>query len=659
MRSMNSAMLSAVIAGCLVLSSLAEPAKLTVELDKPGVALNRNMWGIFFEDVNFGADGGLYAELVKNRGFEFPDPLMGWFRLQPKGATCAITVRDEAPAFAKNPHYIRIESAAGNRPVGLANEGFRGMGVKAGEAYNFSAQVRAVAGKPRLRLELYSALGERLAEATIEDFPQDWQRRTTALHPKMTDAKARLHVLVEGAGTLDLDMISLFPEKIWKNRPGGLRADMVQLLADLRPGFMRFPGGCIIEGFNLSNRYQWKKTIGPVEERELQINRWNVEFMHRPAPDYFQSYGLGFYEYFQLCEDIGAEPLPILSCGLACQFNTGEACPLDQLDPFIQDALDLVEFANGPAESTWGAKRAAMGHPAPFGLKRVGIGNENWKEPYIERYAKFHEALKKVHPEIQLVSSAGPSPDDDRFRFAWARLRELKADIIDEHCYSQPDWFLKAATRYDGYDRSGPKVFFGEYAAQSDHTCSVHNRNTLECALAEAACMTGLERNGDVVRMASYAPLFGHVDAWQWKPDMIWVDNLMSYGTPNYHVQKLYANNPGDETIPFRFDAGGADKLFVSVSRDKKAGEAILKVVNVGSAPVSVAIALTGLASFGTAARVVTLAGNPQDENTFEEPAKIAPKDSTLSISGSGFIHEFAAHSLSVIRIGMAADAKR
>ena len=635
----------------------AEDAKLTVELDKPGVAINRNMWGIFFEDINFGADGGLYAELVKNRGFEFPDPLMGWLKLSPKRMSGSVSVLTNLPFNAKNPHYVRLRNPDDKMPFGLANEGFRGMGLKSGEAYNFSAQVRKAGGNPKLRLELYSELGERLDSVLLENFTTDWEKRTAVLHPKVTDAKARLHVLVDGPGELDVDMVSLFPEKTWKERPGGLRSDMVQMLADLRPGFMRFPGGCIVEGNDLSGRYQWKKTIGPVEERETMLNRWNTEFLHRPAPDYFQSFGLGFFEYFQLCEDIGAAPLPILSCGLACQFNTGEACPLDQLDPYIQDALDLVEFANGGTGTVWGAKRAAMGHPAPFGLTMIGIGNENWDKPYLERYAKFHAVLKARHPEIKLVSSSGPSPDDKRFNYAWPKLRELGADIIDEHCYDRPEWFLKSVTRYDGYDRKGPGVLFGEYAAQSDRTVSIRNRNNLECAIAEAACMTGLERNGDVVRMASSAPLFAHEDAWQWKPDLIWVNNLKSYGTPSYHVQRLFANNPGDETVPFQLATAETHQLFASATHDRRTGDVILKVVNGGDSPASVAIALEGGVPPGSSARMITLtAPSRTDENSFDQPAKVVPKEVQLTIPQGGFTQNLPAWSLNVLRIHSGAE---
>lgn len=504
----------------LILPAVAETVSLTVQADKPGAKINPAMWGVFFEDINFGADGGLYAELIKNRSFEFREPMMGWFKLSPSKSVGTLAIRDDRPFNAANPHYLRIESQ-GKDLFGAANEGFRGIGVCAGDSYNFTAQIRNAAGNPKLRVELYSSSGALLETVRLEGFSADWKRHSAVLRPKATDTKAKLYLLVDGAGALDFDMVSLFPEKTWKNRPGGLRADMVQWLADLKPGFVRFPGGCIVEGIYLTNRYQWKNTLGPIEERKPLLNRWNVEFLHRPAPDYYQSFGLGFVEFFQLCEDLGAEPLPILSCGLACQFNSGEACPLDQLDPYIQDAIDLIEFANGPATSPWGAKRAAMGHPAPFNLKMIGIGNENWQQPYLERYAKFHAVLKAKHPEIQLVSSAGPGPADDHFKYAWPKLRELNADIMDEHCYARPDWFFDNTHRYDSYDREGPKVFFGEYAAQSDRTVSVLNRNNLECALAEAAFMTGLERNAEVVRMASYAPLFAHAEGWQWTPDLI------------------------------------------------------------------------------------------------------------------------------------------
>jgi alpha-L-arabinofuranosidase len=532
------------------LTHAAEKVTITVQTDKPGARINPAMWGVFFEDINFGADGGLYAELVKNRSFEFPEPMMGWSKSDDSGKT---EIREDGPFNPANPHYLRISSDDA-KAISVSNEGFRGMGVRKGETNIFSAQVRAVEGSPSLGLQLVSSDGKELASAKLDKFDTGWKKYSASLVASATDPKAKLSLIVEGKGALDLDMVSLFPQKTWKNRPGGLRADMVQMLADLKPGFVRFPGGCIVEGSTLDRRYQWKTTIGPIEERKLLINRWNYEFRHRPAPDYFQSFGLGFFEFFQMCEDIGAEPLPVLNCGMACQFNTGELVPLDKLDPYIQDALDLIEFANGPATSKWGAKRVAMGHPEPFNMKMLGIGNEQWGPQYIERLSLFTKTLKEKHPEIMVVSSSGPSPADTRFDFLWPRLRELKAEIVDEHCYANPVWFFSTANRYDRYDRSGPKVFMGEYAAQSVAIVSTNNRNNLECALSEAAFMTGLERNADVVRLSSYAPLFAHVDGWQWTPNLIWADNLRVHATPNYYVQQFFSRNCGDVVLPLKLD---------------------------------------------------------------------------------------------------------
>ena len=638
--------------------ALAEPVMpaITIQAGQPGAKINPAMWGIFFEDINFGADGGLYAELVKNRAFEFPDALMGWTKLSPSKARGELSIREDRPFNAANRHYLHIESE-GKDLFGVANEGFRGMGVKQGEAYNFSAQIRAVSGSPKLRVELYGSDGALLDTVRLENFSADWQKVTAVLHPKDTDAKAKLYVLVDGQGAVDVDMVSLFPEHTWKNRPGGLRADMVQMLADLHPGFMRFPGGCIVEGSELSKRYQWKKTLGPVDERPLLINRWNYEFLHRPTPDYFQSFGLGFYEFFQLCEDIGTEPLPILNCGMACQFNSGELCPMDELQPYIQDALDLIEFANGPTNSEWGAKRAALGHPGSFHLKMMGVGNEQWGQQYIDRYMKFAAAIKAKYPAIQLVSAAGPSPDDDRFKFAWAKLRELHADIIDEHCYAKPEWFFANTHRYDHYDRNGPKVFMGEYAAQSDYTVSVKNRNNLECALAEAAYLTGLERNADVVRMASYAPLFANTEAWQWTPDLIWVDSLNLYATPNYYVQQLFSRNRGDEVLPVKLDgietaASGVQNFYASATWDDQTGEIILKAVNPGAAAKTVDLKLAGLSQIEPEGKATVLTGdNLAEVNSMTSPGKISPVESKFENAAADFTYTFPARSMTVLRI--------
>jgi alpha-L-arabinofuranosidase len=633
---------------------------IEVQADKPGADINPAMWGIFFEDINFGADGGLYAELVKNRSFEFPDPLMGWSKISPSLARGRLSIHDDNPFNAANPHYLRIESE-GLAPFGVSNEGFRGIGVRQGEAYNFSARIRRTDGSATLRIELYGADGTLLDSARLQEFSSDWKACYTVLHPKDTDAKAKLYVLVDGKGAFELDMVSLFPQKTWKNRPGGLRADMVQVLADLKPGFMRFPGGCIVEGTQLSGRYQWKKTLGPVEERRLLINRWNYEFLHRPAPDYFQSFGLGFFEFFQLCEDIGAQPLPIVNCGMACQFNSAELCPMDALSPYIQDAFDLVEFANGAVTTEWGAKRAALGHPEPFNLKMMGIGNEQWGPQYIERYERFSQALKQKCPEIALIAAAGPDPGDDRFKFLWSKLRALNADIVDEHCYSQPAWFLANTHRYDAYDRNGPKVFMGEYAAQSVATLSTKNRNNLETAIAEAAYLTGLERNADIVRMASYAPLFAHVDAWQWTPDLIWVNNLAVLPTANYYVQQLFSRNRGDKVLPTTLKdeasqtsgtTGQASQLFASATRENTSGEIILKVANAANSTTEAEIKLeTTTAVAGRAETIVLTGAGGAAMNTFEQPRNVVPVESIVQDASNAFRHTFPANSMTVMRL--------
>ncbi len=440
-------------------SVAAQTSNVTVQVNRPGAAISPTLFGLFFEDINFGADGGLYPERVKNRSFEFPEPLMGWKQITPGDAKGTLYVLDQGSVkHMPNSHYLRIKVATPGQGFGVVNEGFRGMGVTKGAAYTFSVRARRVEGQPAgLRVELVDAAGHSLGQTKLTGFTPRWQKYTATVRANATDAKARLNVLVEGSGTLDVDLISLYPTDTWQNRENGLRADLVKLLRDMKPGFLRFPGGCIVEGSHLERRYQWKTTIGDVADRNLLINRWNYEFKHRPAPDYFQSFGLGFYEYFQLSEDIGAEPLPIINCGMACQFNTGELVPLEELDHYIQDALDLIAFANAPVTTAWGKQRARMGHPAPFHLKMIGIGNEQWGPQYIERYQAFAKVLKAKHPEIKLVAAAGPSPDDERFNYLWPKLRELHADIVDEHYYMPPEWFPANVHRYDNYPRTGPK----------------------------------------------------------------------------------------------------------------------------------------------------------------------------------------------------------
>jgi len=629
-------------------------SKLTVQVNKPVADIQPTMWGIFFEDINFGADGGLYAELVKNRSFEFSQPLMGWKIMNENNGSVLILNRSaEKPS---NPRYAQISVNEKDKPFGLTNEGFQGMGIKKDNKYTFSLQAKMNKGfAGTVRVELISSDGKKIGNASLEISGNDWKKYSADFVSTATDNKAHLVVWFEGKGVYDTDMISLFPNDTWKNRPGGLRADLVQLLADLKPGFIRFPGGCIVEGRDLANRYQWKHTVGQVDKRQLIINRWNTEFAHRPAPDYFQSFGLGFYEYFLLAEDIGAEPLPIVNCGMACQFNSAEAVDTAFLDPYIQDALDLIEFANGSTNTQWGKLRADMGHPDPFNLKMMGIGNENWGSQYIDRLKMFAKAIKSKYPAIRFVNSSGTDPDGERFDYLNGELRKMNADIIDEHYYRTPDWFLSNARRYDSYPRNGSKVFAGEYAAQSDKTVSIHNRNNWKCALAEAAFMTGLERNAAVVVMSSYAPLFAHVDRWQWTPDLIWFDNLRSYGTPNYYVQKLFSIFKGTQVVPVLSNndvVAGQDGLYASACIDKNKNELIIKLVNASSKTRNDEINLTGLKKSSSKARETTLQSNDLEQcNSLDNPTAISPMEQTMDIKGNSLKINLKPYSFTILRI--------
>ncbi len=632
--------------------------KITVKVDQPTASVEPTMWGIFFEDINFAADGGIYAELVKNRSFEFAKPLMGW-KILKKDVTDGLLILNRSETNADNPRFARIARTNSEEKFGLENEGFRGMGIKRDMTYHFSVLARNQGnGSVNIRLELVTPTGEVIGSATLLPDKNVWRNYTASFVATATEPKARLVLWFEGEGVVDLDMVSLFPCDTWKNRTGGLRKDLVQLLADLKPGFLRFPGGCIVEGYELATRYQWKKTVGPVEERKMMINRWNTEFKHRLTPDYYQSFGLGFYEYFQLAEDLGAEPLPILSCGMACQYNSAEVVPMDQLDPYIQDALDLIEFANGSPETQWGRLRAKMGHPEPFHLKMLGIGNEQWGAQYLERYDAFAKAIKGKYPLIALVSGTGPSPNGKFFDFASRELKKAHAEIVDEHYYANPEWFLKNATRYDHYDRNSYKIFAGEYAAQSISGANPDNRNTWKCALAEAAFMTGLERNADVVNLCSYAPLFAHTEGWQWTPDLIWFDNLESYGTTSYYVQKLFSTNKGTNVVPIirnNQPLTGQDGLYASAVSDHSSGEIILKMVNVSEKTVSQKIVLDCKANLNPKAiQTVLRSENPESYNSLEQPFLISPAEKEISLKGKSGEVILAPYSFTVIKFKQA-----
>ena len=580
------------VALAMSLSALSSPTTITVNADKIGAEIQPTMYGLFFEDINYGADGGLYAEKIKNRSFEFPQNLAGWTTFG------NVQLKDDGP-FERNPHYVTLSAAGHNdKHTGLDNDGFFGVSCKKGKQYRFSVWARSPKGA-RLDVQIVDSAAQIVAKGELRIESPDWKKYSLELIPSETVNKGKLRLFLGKPDdtTLDLEHVSLFPTDTWRGHENGLRKDLAQALADIHPGVFRFPGGCIVEGTQLSSRYQWKNTVGPVENRPLNENRWHYTFRDRFFPDYYQSNGLGFYEYFLLAEEMGAAPLPVLNVGMACQYQNKSLdahVPVDSLDEYIQDAIDLVEFANGPVDSKWGGLRAEMGHPEPFGLKYIAIGNEQWGPEYVERLAPFVRALRFSCPEIQIVGSSGPSPSGDKFDYLWDEMRRLGVDLVDEHYYRDEDWFKSNATRYDNYPRKGAKVFAGEYA------CHPKGRkyNAYDAAIHEAAFMTGLERNADVVYMATYAPLLAHREGWQWRPDMIWFDNLSNNLTSSYHVQKLYAHNRGSNMLPVT-SAGapltGQNGIYASGVYDADQKSYVIKMVNLSDEIRNVDIVLSGL----------------------------------------------------------------
>jgi len=488
---------------------------------------------------------------------------------------------------------------------------------------------------------------------------REWKKYTVVIKSPRTIERAQLRLFLcdekrrSGSGAMDVEHISLFPVDTYKGHENGMRRDVAQALEDLHPGVFRFPGGCIVEGTTLELRYQWKNSVGPVENRPINKNRWENTFTYRYYADYFQSYGLGFFEYFQLAEEIGAEPLPVLNVGMACQFQNGEDAhaPATKagLQQFIDDCIDLIDFANGdPATNEWAKLRADMGHPAPFNLKFLAIGNEQWEKPYFDRLAIIAPEVRKVHPEIKLIGTSGPNAEDDHFKNGWPAMRQIKADLVDEHYYRDVKWYQNWMNRYDDrefYTKDGPRVFAGEWAC--------HDRgkkwNHAGASIYEAAFMTNIERNADLVHMATYAPLFAHVDGWQWRPDLIWYDNLHTARTASYYIQQLYMTNRGTNVLPttVSIDGGqasvnpvpkGEDGVFASSVIDTQKQEIIVKVINTTGEAQPLTIQLTGLskkqlAAIGTSVSVTSLDCSDYDaENQPGRPEVVSPKNSTATL---------------------------
>ncbi len=767
----------------------AVAASITVDAKKPGAAINPLLWGIFFEDINHSTDGGIYPELVRNRSFEDGEQPVSWKLNQPDGGKSEIAIDTGRPLNPLNRRSLRVK-LDGN--ASLVNEGFWGMAVEKGKGYTFRCAARAGDGfKGPLQVVLRSKQGAELARTSIDGFVENWKPFTVELTAAATDPKASLVLELQGSGRVWLDMVSVMPKETWKGH--GLRSDLCMKIAALKPSFLRFPGGCWVEGEDMSRMYRWKKTIGDVSEREPLWNIW----------EYWATHGLGFHEYLQLSEDLGAEPLFCINVGMSHRENV----PLDQMGQWVQDALDAIEYANGPVDSVWGGLRAKNGHPSPFNLKYLEIGNENGGPAYAERWALFHKAIKAKYPKIQLIVN----------HWMGGYPAQPAAELVDEHYYSDPDFFMREAGKYDNYDRKGPKIFVGEYAVTQRA-----GLGNLRGAIGEAAFMTGLERNGDIVSMAAYAPLFCNANHKRWPINLINFDSSRAFGIPSYYVQKLFSEYRGDVVLPTTVDTplaespakGGAigvgtwntaaefkelkvtapdgkvlfqsdfsqgsagwkllgdgakwntqdgvlrqtaerefiravagdrswkdytfelkarklsgregflilfniandedrtwwnlggwnntqhavelggtldpkpaaietgrwydikvevrgngikcyldgklvhevqqqrvKALYASASRAKASGEVILKVVNTSATPVTTELNLKGLKRLSGPAEVIVLTSDkPEDENTLEEPTKIAPKTQTISVSGAQFRHAFPGNSLTILR---------
>lgn len=622
---------STLVFALLTASVGAQHHIISITANQPGKQISPDLFGVFFEDINYAADGGLYAELIQNRSFEYSateqigwNAFTSWEFTTRDGGHGSVKISDAVSVHANNPHYAVLET---DRPgAGLMNSGFDGIPVAAGERYDFSASGRQLftgshwgsSGKLEHPARLVARLETKdhiiLGESTVEISGREWQRVSASILATNSDTTARFVLLSQTKGSVALDEISLFPHQTFKNRPNGLRADLAQAIADLHPKFVRFPGGCLVHGHGLGNMYRWKDSIGPIEHRRGQENLWG----------YHQSVGLGYFEYFQFCEDIGAKMLPVVPAAVCCQNaddqgGTGQrGLSLNEMSSYIQDVLDLIEWANGPTNSTWGAKRAAAGHPEPFHLEYLGIGNEDHITPvFQERFKMIHDVVKSKHPEITIVGTVGPFHSGEDFETGWKIANELNVAMVDEHYYEKPEWFLNNLQRYDGYDRAKSKVYVGEYAAHDDKRV-----NTLRSALAEAAFLTALERNGDVVRLSSYAPLLAKQGHTQWRPDMIYFDNSKLLRSVNYYVQQMFAQNSGDEYLPVNVPFSD---LAVSSVRDSKSGDVIIKLVNLSTNVMSTQLKLDGIAKFNPVITRLVLTGSLGASNSFSNPESVVP----------------------------------
>ena len=589
--------------------------------------------GVFFEDINYAADGGLYAELVQNRDFEYsPGDKKGrdetwnsYKAWQVEGSDISFLIDTISPIHPNNPHYAILKTE--KIGSGLSNEGFDGIAIQAGQQYNFSAFIANPDKRNKnVLVRLVSKNEEILGEASIAVSSASWKKYKANINVKKTCPDSRLAIFPQTEGILHLDMISLFPQNTFKNRPNGLRADLAQTIADIHPRFMRFPGGCVAHGDGIENIYRWKNTIGPLESRKPQRNLWG----------YHQTAGLGYFEYFQFCEDIGAEPLPVIAAGVPCQnSSTGGAgqqggIPMCEMDDYVQEVLDLIEWANGDEKSKWGKLRAQAGHPAPFNLKYIGIGNEDLiNEIFEERFTMIFNAVKEKHPEITVIGTVGPFFEGTDYTEGWKIATKLGVPMVDEHYYLSPGWFIYNQNFYDKYDRTKSKVYLGEYAAHLPG-----RPNNLETALAEALYLTAVERNGDIVHMTSYAPMLAKEGHTQWNPDLIYFNNTEIKPTVGYFIQKLFGQNSGDYYLPCSISVSEKNEKVVkriaaSVVRNSKSNDIIVKMVNLLPVEAKTTIDFSKMEEIITTAERIVLTGSPDDKTARPETDQINVNSNT------------------------------
>lgn len=667
---------SLLFSGTVSMASEAAPS-LTINADTSALDASSEisplLYGIFLEDINFAVDGGMYAQMIKNGSFEYGmlaknSGQHGYSVSNSDTLTFEVAdgSQDGTSLNENNPHYAILTNTS-DSAEGIGNKGYlKGMAVQEGAVYNFSVFLKGLDGYTGpVEICIDDKEGTVIGEASIPSVTDTWAKYECSLTANTTaDKSLRLWVKI-GQGKVAVDMVSLFPADTYKGRENGIRKDIGEYLEALEPKFLRFPGGCAVEGTMEENKYSWKdsignglsftvngeETVGDVAARPLGLDIWN----NSPSDPYYMTYGLGFYEYFLLCEDLNCLPVPVLNAGMVCPIHSGEGYTYypedsEEFQACVQDALDLVEFCRGGADTTWGAVRIAMGHEEPFDLHYIGIGNEQWQDEYYSHYERFREAFADaagqnpdMYGDLELIVANGPASSD---RFAWNTIAEKGSDyagLVDEHYYETPDWFLENIDRYASYDRDSVPVFLGEYAAKS---------NTMEAALAEAAYMTGLEANGDIVKMACYAPLFGNDKSNQWEPDMIFFSNDSLYGTVNYYVQQMFSVHQGTQVLESQLSENSGGLYQVStVDAD---GNLILKLVNVTEEDKPLSIAIENAENLSSTASYTVLKADTKDAvNNELAPDNVIPEDGTLE-TGSPFIYEVPKYSVTVIVIPQA-----